>query len=511
MKTYIIREFKEFFNDVKHNDTGFVFVGNIIPYANSDTNITEIYDTKVDERSAWESMIVAKKINPSDVELVAPRLNWTGNVTYKQYDDTISKEILLSSDPANNIFSMVVINSEGNIYKCLSNNLSRLSTQEPTNNYTITDGFIETSDGYIWKYLYNVKFSNKFLTNDWMPVPFTGDLTVITTEYNINNNSIIPGTINNIVVETGGNNYIHSTKTASSFGVGSSFINLNDIGNVAVNMSISGVGILPGTYITSITQETNSIFLSNKTINNGGGVANNISITTRVDIIGDGVDALAEVILTGDSISKIMLDSIGSNYSRANVLIYGTATDNVAVVRPIFSYRYGHGYNPAIELASSNMMILKKFGEIDSTEEGVLSTDIIFRQYGVMMNPHIYGNTSIINYFSSNNTISQTYDLTLESGSLYNLNDFVYQGSPSEPIFSGIVVSQDALIVKLTSYKGKPDIGSLLTNGTISRPLSAVKLPGFEPYSGELLYITNIAPIQRSEGQSEEIKIIITV
>jgi len=51
---------------------------------------------------------------------------------------------------------MYVMTSARNVYKCLSNNNSALSTVEPTGDYTSSNGNIATSDGYIWKYMYNI-------------------------------------------------------------------------------------------------------------------------------------------------------------------------------------------------------------------------------------------------------------------------------------------------------------------------------------------------------------------
>jgi hypothetical protein len=71
---------------------------------------------------------------------------------------------------------MYVMTSERNVYKCVSNaitsnGVTSNSTVMPTGTYTTSNGNIATSDGYIWKYMYNVKPSNKFLTVDWIPVP----------------------------------------------------------------------------------------------------------------------------------------------------------------------------------------------------------------------------------------------------------------------------------------------------------------------------------------------------
>jgi len=518
--TYIAKKFKDFFTNIDHLDVGFIYMGNPLPSGNSDTNILITLDTKVDERIAWSTMLAAKTINPSDAELVVGYNKWSANKIYNQYDDFIPKSDLLTSDSGNNIFSMIIVNSEGNIYKCLCNNVSGLSLYEPTNNYVISDGFIETSDGYLWKYLYNIKQSNKFLTNDWMPVPFIdnttpdlddqGNIETYTIEYNVNLASVIPGTLNCIVVENGGNNYIHSVATALPYVTGVNSIILNDITNIVPNMNVNGLGIIPGTYIKNISVETNTITLSLPTYANGGGIANAINIITRVEVDGDGGETVASVVLNGDSIQKIVVTSMGIGYTKANVSIFGTATTNTANARPIISSKYGHGYNPAIELGTSNIMLVKRFGDVDASEDGFIPTDTSFRQYGVLMNPHGYGQAEVVNFYA-NSVISQTTNLTLESGSLYNTNDFVYQGSQGNPSFSGNIVSQEPLIAKLTNCNGIPSVGLLLTNGSVSRSVDSIKYPDLEPNSGEIIYISNILAVHRSDGQAEEVKLIITI
>jgi hypothetical protein len=62
-----------------------------------------------------------------------------------------------------------VVTDEFNVYQCLDNNKGALSTIKPTGT---TVDLIETNDGYIWKFLYNIPIAlrNKFLTDTYMPV-----------------------------------------------------------------------------------------------------------------------------------------------------------------------------------------------------------------------------------------------------------------------------------------------------------------------------------------------------
>jgi len=62
-----------------------------------------------------------------------------------------------------------VVTDEYNVYQCIDNNNGAASTEKPTG--TTVDA-IKTTDGYIWKFLYNIPIAlrNKFLTDQYMPV-----------------------------------------------------------------------------------------------------------------------------------------------------------------------------------------------------------------------------------------------------------------------------------------------------------------------------------------------------
>jgi hypothetical protein len=508
-RTYIAKRFKDTFVDTS-SDVSYIFVGNSIPYANNDTEIPEIIDCKDCDKTSWDNMLIAKKVFPGDVEIVIPKRPWIAGRKYHQYDDTLSIDYLSNDDLPNNTYAMYVLNYEGNVYKCISNG-DTISTDEPTGNYTISDGFIETPDGYIWKYMYNIKTSNKFLNPDWMPVPFDIYNSNINTEYGINPDTVIDGSLSLIIVDYPGSGYIHTTTSAVTFSNGSTYLDLPSITNISPNMKVEGVGIAPETYITSTSIEYNRIYLSTPTSGSGGGTspANNISIVTRVVVEGDGSLVLADATLSGDGIDYITVNTMGVGYSKATVHIYGTS--NNAVARAVLPPKYGHGFNAALELDAHTVMVVKRIGDIDASENGLLSTDISFRQYGLLRNPHKYGEAQTLTYFSANNVIAQTIDITLAAGSPYTLNDYVYQGISSSPSFYGYVASQSDTVVKLIRYFGEIDIGSLLTNGAISRPVLGYKNPDLEMYSGDILYACNIESIQRANNQSEEIKLIITV
>jgi hypothetical protein len=253
-------QFKESFYEPEPATVGYVFIGNHVPYAN-ESSPNSIVDSVSDEKSVWDNMFAAKKITGNDVELVIPRVNWTSSTKYKQYDDTISVDDLLTGNTTINVKPMYVLTSSRNVYKCLSNNASANSTVEPSGDFTTANGTISTADGYIWKYLYNVKPTNRFLTADWIPAPISTNKL----DYNVSQTSPIDGEVTTIVVTNGGTGYAHPTINATAFGTGVTTITLANTTNVAANMIVTGTGIATGTLVTAVNSVTSIITIDTAT------------------------------------------------------------------------------------------------------------------------------------------------------------------------------------------------------------------------------------------------------
>jgi hypothetical protein len=578
-------QFKEMFFEPSP-EIGYVFMGNHLAYAN-DASPTNISDTIFDEKSAWDNMYAAKKITGNDVELVIPRVNWTSNTNYKQYDDLVSLESLATSDekvvfsvtansgahgvnsfitftstnnntPANariyvnstgaivnvvvqsngvytrgdtviatpntgnasltvttvpiSVKPMYVMTAERNVYKCLSNNSSVPSTVEPRGDYTSSNGNIATPDGYIWKYMFNVKPSNRFLTEDWIPVPTSVDQL----DFGSSDIDVIDGELTTIVMTNKGSGYYeNNVRIIGAFTEGCTTLTLANTTNVAANMSISGTGITVGSYITSvgIVLGQPQLTLSTPTSGSGGGntAANSAQLTTRIFIDGDGTSTVASASLnTVGNVDEITVTTIGTGYSRANVFIFGTGSN--AAARAILDMKYGHANNPAKELMANSVMVCTRMGEIDTTEGGKIPANTTFRQYGIFVNPHKYGDANVVYSVNANAVVSQVTTLTLVSGGAYSLDEYVYQGpAANNSLAYGFIIDQTSNEIKITNVKGNfqtgiPVVGA---NSGVSRLLVSAGNPEFEPYSGDMLYIENDSPVRRFDGQAENIRLIV--
>lgn len=500
-------QFKESFAEPQPT-VGYLFIGNHIPYAN-EASPNSIVDSTSDEKSVWDNMFAAKKITGNDVELVLPRVNWATSKRYKQFDDKIYINDLLSADSGTggNSQPMYILTSGKNVYKCLSNNSNVVSTVEPTGDYNTANGTILTADGYLWKYLYNIKPSSKFLTNDWMPAP----VSTSKLDYNISSTGPIDGELTTIFVTNGGSGYAQPTINASAFITGVSTIIMANTTNVAANMTITGTGIASGTKVVTANAISSTITISSPTIANGGGtLANALSFITTISIAGDGVGAVATANIVNSAISKITVTVTGTGYSYANATIYGSGTN--ATARVILPPKFGHGFNPAKELDATNVMVSERIGSVDSTEGGLISNSTSIRQYGLLRDPYKYGANSAISTSSANTVVSQTVNLTLVAGSSFTINEFVYQGaSANNAYFYGFVNSQSSNEVRLTNVKGAVSVGGTLIGATSGVNRTIVKRinPEFQPYTGDIEYVENVTKIQRAEGQAENVKFVI--
>lgn len=501
-------QFKESFYEPSPT-VGYVFLGNHLPYTNENI-LPSIIDSVAHEKNSWDNMFGAKKITGNDVEFVIPRIGWTSNTKYKQYDDVVSFDELLTGNNSLNVKPMYIMTSDRSVYKCLSNNASANSIVEPSGDYTSSNGNIATSDGYIWKYMFNVKPSNKFLTSSWIPAPTS----TLQLDYGVNTIGVVDGELSTIVVANSGFGYYENNVSVTLiFATGCTILTLANTTNVAANMSITGTGITPGTHISSIDVQNNKITLSTSTTAAGGGgtTANQLSLSTRIYVDGDGTSVSAvPVINTTGHLVKVTVSTIGTGYSSANAFVYGTGSN--AILRCILDPKYGHAFNPAKELGANNVMVAIKIGEIDSSENGKISANTTFRQYGIFVDPHKYADANVVSQANANSVVSLTTDVSVDAGAAYTLDEFVYQGtSPATASAYAFVIDQSSSEIKLTNVKGNFSIGTSLigaSSGT-SRLVISKKLPEFEPYSGDVLYTENAVKTTRADGQAENIRLIV--
>jgi hypothetical protein len=231
--------------------------------------------------------------------------------------------------------------------------------------------------------------------------------------------------------------------------------------------------------------------------------------TVLVTYSGSGYDANnpPTITIATTGIDRVLITNKGSGYTYANAII-STATSNSALIRPIMSPPGGHGSNPAEELGGSYAIINTR---LRGTEDGVLDVENEFRQTSLIKNPYLLNTKNL----ASNLVYSQTTTLFMDAGiSNYSEDEYVYQGPNLETAsFRGTVASWDPInnILQVIDTIGNPTTDILTGNSSkVSRYVESVTAKDLQPYSGSLLYINNITPIQRAADQTEDFKIVIS-
>jgi hypothetical protein len=184
-----------FVNNVKNSrNSYYVFYGKVNSWTNSnsveDDTAVPVANSSVYsyEQSIYTDLVFGKLITSNDITYMIPRYNWTsGNIydSYNQFDPNLYDK------------KFYVITDAYEVYKCIYNNNGGTSTVKPA--LTSVNGVFNTSDGYVWKYMFTLQSNanTKFTSTSYIPV--TPNTYVI--------NNAIKGSIDFIKVTNGGNNY----------------------------------------------------------------------------------------------------------------------------------------------------------------------------------------------------------------------------------------------------------------------------------------------------------------
>lgn len=529
MKSIITKDLKialaeSFENAISRNyDYIYVCMGRSVEWPDEPTEEFS-YDTTDYKNKTAKQGIVAKKITGSDVQAVAPRVDWGSGNVYTAYDHTanlfastaatelangtvtvtlglpaqvnanagfnldydfdvgdiirisqVDKEVIsintagdyltvntaYASAYADEISYRVdsvspnfyVRNTNDQVFKCLFNNGDAQSTIMPE----ITIGgqlpenpYIQTSDGYKWKYLYTIPsgLKKKFFTESYMPV--IRDTTVY--------NNAIDGRIDIVQVIDGGDGYFSGS-------------------------NVSGYPV--------------------------------------ATVTGDGTDAAATVDVVNGVITEVNITAGGAGYTFGNVTISDPLkiSGNSANLRVVISPQYGHGSDPVRELGASFEMISVDFS---GNMEGLIPTGVNgsnvekFRQIFVVRNPRLSANTDSA-------TAAQYLMCTklfVENRINFNVGGEVYVSSSgseyASAIFKAIAVYYDDSAGTLYVNNIEGDADSIVGREIYEKDntlnyaqVFSVSKPSINTLSGEMLYIENRSPVTRSLEQTETAKIVI--
>lgn len=347
-------------------------------------------------------ILTTKKIKASDVAYVAPRYNWASGVVFDMYDDNIGP--LTESGTTAPAYSgatkledakFYVLTDDLNVYKCICNNYNAISTVQPSG--TSTD-VIKTADGYIWKFMYTIPLSlkNRFLSSDYIPVT-----TALKSQY------YSGGQITNIVIDSGGANYLYefiaagtiSTSTSSDTVLGTDTFFTDQIGPDYLIKKIDGtlIGI-----VDTVVSDTEITLKANASV-----TTIDVGYKTRAS-------AIAFAVVTGDGylennpylVTGIYITDAGDGYvSAPNITFSGptvitgdeyTATGEVTIdlgsIDTTTLLLSGYGYAEAPVITVDPPIV----GALDWVKNTAYTMDDIVVYNGIYYTVTASGTTALI-------------------------------------------------------------------------------------------------------------------
>ena len=454
-RTLNAENFKEDIDTANSGSSVYVAIGKTDAWSNSTSDTTDTepftpYDTTDALVEARENIFALKKLNAADVTHVVPRHTWTTGTSYVQWDSNNA-----------DIFDVAfyVITSEFKVYKCIYSPGTG-STQEPTQ--TLTAPTAE-SDSYIWKYMYTVAVADaeKFLTTSYMPVK----------------------TIN---VESFANDA--AAETSLSEGDYAQYLNQKASRDSTTAAGIERIVVTAG----------------------GSGYTS----APNVYITGAGTGATATAVVVAGSVSSITINAKGTDYSTAHIVIDG-GSGTLATARAVLAPENGHGTDPVKELGGFFSAVNTL---LDGTGGGDLTTGNDFRQITLVKNPFNFGTSTKSIEPTLKATPALSFSSTTQS---FQVDELITQGS-------GATLAQ-AFVVEVDSGTGyvhylqnsKTGYGNFVTGSSVvgstssaegtPKPVAGDFLinPEVDIHSGDIVFLENRNPIDRTASQIEDIKIII--
>lgn len=158
-----------------------LFFGKIEPWsAGSDTPGSVVGVSDAEDRKIRGAASYFRRVLPGEASLVTARYDWKENTVYAAWDDTLD----MTGE------KYYVVTQEYKVYKCIDNNLGTASVIEPTGS---SFSFIETADGYVWKYMYTIPVSKRKRFSSLTKIPVQKAFT----DSFYNNGAIEKITVNN--------------------------------------------------------------------------------------------------------------------------------------------------------------------------------------------------------------------------------------------------------------------------------------------------------------------------
>jgi hypothetical protein len=487
------KQFLESFSEENGNEY-FMFAGKHTPYTDDNVIATPTNSVQNSYIDVYDNMIFAKKIQSTDTAHVIPKNLWVTGTVYDAYDH---EDADLSTKQ---FYVMVEEASDYRVHKCLFNNNGANSTASPTVDILP----VQTSDGYLWKYMYTINKTNyeKFATSLYIPV--IANTTIV--------NSAVPGTVEVVKITDGGagyNNYITTGTFAAAdlrvygsdtaYAISSSASSIPDYYQGCVIRMKTGAAAGEYRIIISYVGNPKHIFVD-KPFTSVIQSNDTYEIYPFVYIWGDGSDtkpaeAIAKVNpASANSIYEVEMLNVGAGYrsglafagetpSTLPITVYsdyikvpdaisGDTNYVAAVLRPIISPKGGHGSDPLNELFANKVCISTKFNQSESAS---ITVENDFRQVGILKDP-LYTNVELtlknadtIGSFGIGDTVHQYKEIKLACNVSVSTSDSIITKSDYGKVSNTVTILNAG-----TGYDSAADTITVNNTGTGGSNFAAI-------------------------------------
>lgn len=472
------------------------------PLANND------YSTNY---ATW-SMLFGKKLTYNDIALVVNNNKWESGTVFDMYDDT--SNTLHTNSMYYSVSIPSIVGGNYLIYKCIDNANGSPSTVDPSTVGNPQGKFsFQTSDGYVWRYLYAVSSANydKFATDNYIPVytdpnilatadTYSGVEVVMITNhgsgYNAYHDGVIEAVLNSTMVQISSN--------ASIF---NNFYSNNGIYIYNTTETTSQLKYITE-YISNTTGKFVRVDSSGLTTENIIEGSSQYKISPRVVFDTDGVTPKAYTTINPyqNSIASVVMLDIGTGITRANVSIqsntlWGSGAAAYAIVPP----PGGHGSDPASELDIKGFSAGFRFS---NSELNTIPDYVTYSKIGILKNPYVMD----FNFEKGSRFQANTFDQLLKFqinnvGYTFDVEDVIYGESSGA---KGIIAFVNSTAMYIAGDRNFED-GERITyaNGMPTLNITIQSEGAIYTKDVRPLYVQNINTVERSNTQNESFKLIV--
>ena len=489
--------------------------------------------------SFLEKTLFGKKVLNENTLFMIKYNPWQSGSVFTQYDDAEDLE-------DTNFYCVVGPNSNDTgdyrVYKCLNNNFGAEVSSPPNHSGVTVDQIYRTADGYVWKYMYVLTEIEFDAYNAIGYIPIIGafdisppqitngspisDIIVENVDFN-NGYTVDSGTIET-VFETGSAKQdelqIRPTtiwNQTLNYYVGQSIYITNPGGTsflFEVVYYSYGIGGLPVIRVDIVDGTPNSVgILRGATFN----------FLPRIEILGDGNGAQAVPSISNSTINSITVLNSGTGYNNLSVRVvdpefnFDPENPNTAEIRAevrgILAPKDGHAYNLLEEFKCRHMLLYAYITADDNSNIGATNT---YGTIGFVKNPE-FANTSP-NVFD--NRISVT---TPDIESVLVNTTITQVDNNNKTIFSGKVheVNLSTNTMYIAEYCGPyQNVGNTSVSFSeeypfrsetgqtinINTPINTnVIIPEYTQRTGEVYFMEDFFPLDRTISSREEFKLVL--